>query len=705
MQSRGRATPLFVGTLIAVQVVVAAPGRSGTGNEAAARAQLGPRLTRALAESGSREDVAVRVTLRRADLPGHGPERRARIRARQQEVLGAIAGASFQLKHRYQSLSGFSGWAKPAALEALRRHPAVVSIHLDAPVYAALAQGVPLVGADVAHAQGYTGAGVNAAVLDTGIDTDHPDLVGSLLEERCYCDTHPVPGFGGCCPGRAESASGPGSAEDDEGHGTSVAGIIASAGAVSAPGVAPDAGIVAIKVLDSAGVGSESDIEAGLDWVLTYHAAKGIRVVNLSVSDGGEYAEASAAPCAGSTFGDAIHDLTAAGVVVFAASGNDGHDDGISWPACVADAISVGGVYDAWLGSVSWCGNASCSQILCTDNPTGADVFVCHTNSGALLDLLAPDYRSRAPTIGGGTTGFAGTSAAAPYAAGQAALLLQADASLSADAIRTLMKASGPSVTSPDNGRSFRRAQVDTILASLGGQCGNGVLEEGEACDDGNAMGGDCCSATCALEVAGSACDDDDACTESDVCDASGTCVGAPRVCDDANLCTDDACDPASGCVFTANTADCDDDDACTTGDVCADGVCTAGAAVSCDDANPCTDDACDAVGGCTFAANTASCDDGNACTGADACAAGTCRAGDPLDCDDGDPCTADSCDAIEGCAHDPVFGCTATIQPVPALPGWGAGVLALGLAGGALNRGRGRHRRPPGSPGRSRRR
>jgi cysteine-rich repeat protein len=689
--------------LIAAQVVVAAPERSGTGNETAALAQLGPRLARALAQPMPTEKVAVRVTLRRKDLPGPGAQRRARIRARQQEVLGTIAAGGLQLKHRYQSLSGFSGWVKPAVIEALRRHPAVVSVHLDAPVYAAIAQGVALVGAETAHTQGFTGAGVNVAVLDTGIDADHPDLAGGLLEERCYCDTHPVPGFGGCCPGRAESASGPGSAEDDDGHGTSVTGIIASAGAVSALGVAPDAGIVAIKVLDSSGTGSESDIEAGLDWVLTNHVAKGIRVVNLSVSDGGEYDDASVAPCAGSALTDAIHDLNAAGVAVFAASGNDGHDDGISWPACAAEAISVGGVYDAWLGSVSWCGNASCSEILCTNNPTGADVFVCHTNSGSLLDLLAPDYRTDAPNIGGGTIGFAGTSAAAPYAAGQAALLLQADATLSADTIRALMKGSGPSIANPDSGRSFRRAQVDTVLASLGAQCGNGVLEPGEACDDGNTTGGDCCSAACDLEAAGSACDDEDACTENDTCNGSGDCAGSARVCDDAELCTDDDCDSVSGCVFIANTALCDDGDACTAGDVCANGICTAGAPITCDDAELCTDDTCDAASGCVFTANNAACDDGNACTSGETCADGTCWTGAPLDCDDEDPCTADSCDAIEGCAHDPVAGCTATIQPVPALPGWGVGVLVLGLAGGAFSRGRGRRRRAPGSPARSR--
>src|SRR5262249_59622128 len=94
---------------------------------------------------------------------------------------------------------------------------------------------------------------------------------------------------------------------------------------------------------------------------------------------------------------------------------------GISFPACIGDAISVGGVYDADVGPTSWCGNSQCSTILCTDNPTSADKFVCHANSGTNLDLLAPDWRTDAPQAGGGTPGFGGTSPACPFARGEAA--------------------------------------------------------------------------------------------------------------------------------------------------------------------------------------------------------------------------------------------------------------------------------------------
>ncbi len=435
-------------------------------SDAGVGARVEAALERVLAAPLPDGGVAVRVSLAESDLPPPGAARLERVRARQQRVLDSLAPGTFRLQWRYASVSGFAGFASPAAVAALRRHREVESIHLDRPVHASLAEGGALIGANVAHALGFTGAGVNVAVLDTGIDTNHPDLADDLVAEQCFCDAHPSPVLGACCPGGGFVRSGPGSAEDDNGHGTGVSGIITSGGAVAPVGVAPDAGIVAVKVLSAGGGGQESNIDMGLDWVLTHHASLGIRVVNLSLGDGGEHNDPTSPPCAGDPTATAIASLAAAGVAVFVASGNEGHDDGISSPACVADAISVGGVYDASLGNVGWCGNAPCTQPLCTD-ATAPDVFVCHSNSDEILDLLAPDWRTTTSALGGGTANFGGTSAASPYAAGEAALLLQADPALSPAAIRNLLGAHGPLVVNPDNGLAFRRSDVAAALATL----------------------------------------------------------------------------------------------------------------------------------------------------------------------------------------------------------------------------------------------
>ncbi|MBW2362258.1 MAG: S8 family serine peptidase [Deltaproteobacteria bacterium] len=531
---------IALGTLLAVSAAAAPPVH--------ARARIGARLESALHAPVPAEGIAIRVSLRRDDLPQPGSLRSQRVRARQDEVLSAAAPGGFRLKHRYQSLSGFAGWAKPQAIEAFLRHSAVRAIHLDGPVFASLGQGGALIGANTMHALGFTGAGINVAVLDTGIDTNHPGLQDDLVAEACFCDAHPSPQHGACCPNGQLTQTGPGSAEDDNGHGTNVSGVI-----TSPSGIAPDAGIVAVKVLSSGGGGRDSSIDMGIDWVLTNHALHGIRVVNMSLGDGGEHSDPNASACSGHPNADGIADLAAAGVVTFVASGNDGHDDGISAPACIAEAISVGGVYDASLGSIGWCGNRVCTTALCTDT-AHEDVFVCHSNSDEILDVLAPNWETTTTDVGGGFTSFGGTSAASPYAAAQAALLLEADLSLTTEQIRTRMKAFGPMVTNPDNGLSFPRTDIAGALLDLIALCGNGELEPGEQCDDGNTNPGDCCSASCQWESSSSSCDDASLCTENDACDGSGTCAGTAidlASCDDGIVCTADACDALEGCTHT----------------------------------------------------------------------------------------------------------------------------------------------------------
>ncbi len=425
----------------------------------AAAGRLEKDLARALSRPVPPEGIAISVTLRRDDLPPRGLARRERIRERQGRVLDALPPGTFQVGRRLGAVAGFSGWAKPQAILALRRNPEVDLVYVDGIVHAMMAEGVPLVGGDHAHTLGITGAGVNVAVLDTGIDSDHPDLAGSVVAEQCFC-AYPILSFIGCCPGGATSRSGPGSAEDDQEHGTAVSGVITSDGVDAPSGMAPDAGIVAVKVLSRFGTGRFSDIAAGLDWVLAHHQALGIRAVNMSLGDIFVHKRSDRFPCVNTNMANAIKSLRAEGVAVFVASGNNGYDQGISFPACVAEAISVGGVYDAFFDSVTWCRNASCSLTLCTDAPANPDGFVCHSNSGAILDLLAPNWKTTTSALGGGTLDAGGTSLATPYAAGAAALLFEADPTLTVDEVEALLEGHGPLVTNPDNGLSFPRLDV-----------------------------------------------------------------------------------------------------------------------------------------------------------------------------------------------------------------------------------------------------
>ena len=449
----------------------------------AAGAPLATRLEPGLALARERlvpgDEVAVAIALAPAATPA-GTGRAAAVHTLQQRVLDALPLGSFRVKHRYAQIAGIAGWAQRGALDALAKNPDVALVYLDGHVSRVLAQGVPLVGGVTAHALGYTGAGITAAVIDSGIDAAHPDLADDIVAQQCFCDDNPSPALG-CCPNGHATQSGPGAAADTDGHGTSVAGIITSGGVVAALGIAPDVGIAAIRVFGSSSGGAFSDIDAALDWVLANRSALAIRVVNMSLGDGVQHASPSQFPCSGTNTAVAVSALVSAGVAVFAASGNESFDAGIAFPACIADAISVGGVYDANVGPASWCANASCSAILCTDNPTSADLFVCHSNSGSNLDLLAPDWRTDAPKSGGGTRPFGGTSAACPYAVGEAALLLQAQPSLLPAALRTLMKAHGPLVTNLASGLAFRRTDVASALATLIDSDGDGLTDAVEA--------------------------------------------------------------------------------------------------------------------------------------------------------------------------------------------------------------------------------
>lgn len=414
-------------------------------------------LRESIPEAGLAISVVLREPMENARPMQPGVRRRARVAARQQRVLGELPAAGFSLRRRFREISGFSAWADPDVIAILAAHPEVVSVDLERELHANLAQGVVLIGGAAAHAAGMTGAGVTVAVMDSGFDSDHPNLVNALIAEACFCDDGPPPGSG-CCPDATREQTGLGSAEDDNGHGTEMTGVITSDNG-SKTGIAPDTKIVAVKVLDDMGNGIGSDLAAGLDWVLSDGIGFGVSVVNISIGDELEHNDAAASPCTGSNTSNAISALNAAGVVVFAASGNDAYSGGISHPACAPDAISVASVYDANFGGIVFG--------ICDDTPAPVDSIPCHANTGSLLDLLAPGAVTNTSQLGGGQMGEAGTSIASAYAAGEAALLIGVDSSLTPSEIKSLMLANGPMILDLDNGLSFPRTDIEDALIAL----------------------------------------------------------------------------------------------------------------------------------------------------------------------------------------------------------------------------------------------
>ena len=231
---------------------------------------------------------------------------------------------------------------------------------------------------------------VDIAILDTGIDLDHPDL---NVFSYTYCKQQG--------PFNANCANNDVSANDIHGHGTHVAGIAAAIdNTINVVGVAPGARLWAIKVLEDDGFGSGAQIIAGVDYV-TQHFAD-IEVANLSLTGDGTF----------QALDDAIAAAVAKGVVFTLAAGNDGVDVSTVFPAGHPDAITVSAFedYDGILGGVS--GN------------TQDDTFAGWSNDGAGIDMMAPGVIIRSTKTGGGTRNMSGTSMAAPHVAGAAALYL-----------------------------------------------------------------------------------------------------------------------------------------------------------------------------------------------------------------------------------------------------------------------------------------
>ncbi len=456
----------------------------------AAAQTAGPGVQAAMQATGR---VRVMVVLKSPD-GGSGAAGRQGMQMAQYSVLQRL-GTEFQVAHRYHAVAALAGVVTPVGLARLLASPEVERVDIDEGGSGELFDSVPQIHADVVQdVYGFDGSGVRVAVLDTGFDSDHPDLAGALDGEQCFCS-----GNGGCCPNGNVTQAGTGAAEDDHYHGTHVSGIITSDGAVASRGVAPGAKIVAVKVLDANNeFCCTSDIVAGLDWIIANRPD--VQVVNMSLCTYATYSgDCDNANASTMALASAINTLTANGVSVFAASCNAGMVNAMGAPACVANTVSVGAV-------------------------SKTDVVASFSNSSTTLDLLAPGVGIYSSVTGGGVQALSGTSMASPHAAGTAALLLEAHPLLTPFEILNAMVSTGVPLTDPKNGLTRPRVDAEAALLSLP-RCGDGVIDPSETCDDSNTADGDGCSATCAVEPCW-------VCTgEPSSCSAAprGGCVGAAR--------------------------------------------------------------------------------------------------------------------------------------------------------------------------------
>jgi subtilisin family serine protease len=453
---------LLVFVVLVVGLVVPAVALADTPRATAAPGEppvaapvVGPAVEAALAGSATaRVVILLDVDPALARQSDRAPLRSEVSRA-QGRLLAALKAGDFTLRTRPKNAPIVAGEISRAGLARLRRLAGVVRIDLDQPIGPMLAQSVPLIGATALHAQGVTGSGVVIGEIDSGVDGSHPDLAGALAGEACIC-----PHGTGCCPNGSTFQVGPGAAADDNGHGTMVAGIMTSDGHAAAAGVAPGARIVAVKVVNADFSCCLADVVNGLDWILENRPD--VAAINCSVGSLFVYpavCDNSDATTAAMAF--EINALRARGIPVFAASGNAGAL-GMSAPACVGAAISVGATYDANIGPVVY-------NEICTDQTTAVDQVGCFSNSNAATDLLAPGGAITTSALGGGVHTDIGTSFSAPHAAACAALLAQADPGIRAAAIETTLKATGHPIFDPKSGVTVPR--IDCLAAVQARSC------------------------------------------------------------------------------------------------------------------------------------------------------------------------------------------------------------------------------------------
>ena len=397
----------------------------------------------------------------------------------QDSVLASVSGAEFQMDYRYRVVPGMAGSVTQVGLQALLSNPQVRAVAFDLPVQAQLGESATVIRADrVWNEFGITGAGVNVAVLDSGFDVGHPDLDDSIIAQHCF-------NHGTCPPGNTSEGE---SARDENGHGTHVTGIITSRGAVSPRGIAPDTGIVAVRVLSGAGNGWTSDVVAGIDWVVANQARLNVRVMNLSLGGGSYAAGCDNSDANSMLYATAVQAAQQAGIIVFAAAGNGATADKMMMPACVSSVVAVGSTYDANLGPFTWGG----AKPICTDATTTIDQLTCTSNSSPALDLLAPGALITSAGLGGGVANRSGTSMSTPHASAVAALMLQAQPRLTPPEIETILKETGLPVTDPRNGRVTPRvdayAAVQRAMGSPSAAIHGTVLLQNRAAHDGTVI-------------------------------------------------------------------------------------------------------------------------------------------------------------------------------------------------------------------------
>ena len=333
-----------------------------------------------------------------------------------------IRGHSGDIKHSYTIINAIAAKLPEQAIDKIKKNPRVAYVEMDGEVHALDIElnnswGVKRIGAGTVHADN-KGTGVKVAIIDTGIDYTHSDLDANYRGGYDYVNNDKVP-------------------MDDNGHGTHCAGIVAAEdNGEGVVGVAPEAHLYAVKVLDSSGSGFLSDVIAGIQWSRN----NGMQVISMSLG----------ADTDSPSLHDACDAADAAGIVVVAAAGNDGTPPG------KGDNVDYPGAY---------------SSVIAVAATGSNDERPRWSSTGPAVELAAPGVSINS-TYPGGYATISGTSMACPHVSGTAALVIASDSSLSNDEVRLRLRETADDLgaTGKDNQYGYGLVDADEAASPTGNQ-------------------------------------------------------------------------------------------------------------------------------------------------------------------------------------------------------------------------------------------
>ncbi len=334
-----------------------------------------------------------------------------------------------KIKIEYKLRPAVAASLPPKAIENLRKNPNIKSIVTDIEIHTMeygtsyfSDWGIKQIGADKVHNNGIKGETINVAILDTGADLDHPDLVSNIVYSYDF------------------SGFNDPDASDRNGHGTHVAGTVgALLNSNGVVGVAPDVNLYILKVFTDSGRGSYSDVIEALEWCYLTHGDSNsnndIQIVSMSL--GSEYADGDP------DFEDLVDTLYDVGILLVGAAGNSGSaNDNVIYPARYENVIAVAA----------------------TDINNYKASF---SSTGPAVEISAPGVLIRSTYKNDRYATMSGTSMATPHLAGTAALVMAANPGISNVEVRQILRDTADDRGEPGRDTSYGFGLVDAYEAAV----------------------------------------------------------------------------------------------------------------------------------------------------------------------------------------------------------------------------------------------